>query len=91
VSKHKTHERPAFNCPYCEYECDLTTGMTSPVKPKAGDVSICINCGKAALFTENGVRLPDEEEQKELEDNPQVQMFCDLVHSLNAKRKNMVN
>ena len=41
-------------------------------RPSPGDVSLCWKCGGAAIFTDDGVRLPTPDEATELDADPDV-------------------
>jgi hypothetical protein len=56
---------PPVKCPYCGYKMDAATGVFDGEghSPTPGSISICLNCGKVAVFTEElGMRLPTPEE-----------------------------
>jgi hypothetical protein len=53
---------PSFRCPECGYSID-TAGTLDPrgpkvVRPRPGDISVCINCGDVAVFDEALKRRP---------------------------------
>jgi len=50
-------------CPYCHIKFDDQTCVSQEedIKPKAGDVTMCIKCGELAQFTDDGlIPLPEE-------------------------------
>lgn len=51
-------------CPWCGRENPLHTSATGQEHrpPREGNPSICWGCGRLAIFTESGLRLPTEEE-----------------------------
>lgn len=60
---------PPTRCPYCSYKMDASTGVFDGKghSPQPGDYSLCLNCGKVAIFTEGmGIRLPTEKEALEI-------------------------
>ena len=66
-------EIPVQNCPHCGYRVDMTTEAFGDRTPKPNDVSICIACGKVAVFTSDmRQRLPTPEEQQTLNLVPEV-------------------
>lgn len=60
-------------CPYCGYVCTHATpameAETPP--PRAGDISICLECGQFSLFEAEPLRLrlPEPEEVAEIEED----------------------
>lgn len=53
---------PAHPCPRCGYPIDTATaasyptsdGETEPVKPRSGDLTVCLWCGAPMEFRESG-------------------------------------
>ena len=41
---------PVHRCNNCQSEFDAATSLTNDVKPKPGDLTICIECGQAHQF-----------------------------------------
>ena len=70
-----TTRRPPTPCPYCSKESDAATpagGTEDDATPEAGAVSVCFFCGGIALFTETGLRKPNDAERVELLADPRV-------------------
>lgn len=66
---------PPVKCPYCGYRMDCTSGVFDGEGkiPKPGDASICLNCGKASIFTDTlGMRFPTPEEKADLADDERI-------------------
>lgn len=64
-----------FICPICCHENDAATEPDDPnAIPKAGDVSICINCAGISTFTGNGLeaRHPTDDELVRFVNDPKV-------------------
>jgi hypothetical protein len=38
------------SCPTCRYEMDAATAVFAAVRPKPGDVTVCINCAALLQF-----------------------------------------
>lgn len=63
--------RPGFHCPKCDYKLtgacgivNMSDGSTAPT-PNPGDLTVCINCATALIFTETlGLRLPKSDYEK---------------------------
>ena len=49
-------------CPFCGRNNDMHTSLTdNDLVPKSGDITLCIQCGEIAEFTEDGlIPLPEE-------------------------------
>lgn len=65
-------------------------GSSDDVPPRPGDISLCIRCGCAAVFTEKGLRKPTGEEILEFATNraiTQAQIFIAGMPSNPGKRK----
>lgn len=62
-------------CPHCGRVNDHHRSDGEDKKPDPGDVSLCWKCGGAAIFTENGVRMPTEEENRDISQDPDVKRF----------------
>jgi hypothetical protein len=56
-------DRPMI-CPHCGRYNEAYSGVTTPAGPKPGDVSMCIGCGNWAIFEDDGMRKPNEEERE---------------------------
>lgn len=64
-------------CPHCERENEMHTGDGHP---SAGDVSICWECRRLAVFTETGgVRKPTPEEHARFMENALVRAAVRLT------------
>lgn len=46
----KTSVIPLRLCPYCGYPHDRATDVHGRAKPKAGDLSVCLNCGEISQY-----------------------------------------
>lgn len=54
-------QKHPFHCPQCNYDCDsvsdidsnLILGYLSSHPPRAGDLSVCLNCGQLLTFCAN--------------------------------------
>jgi hypothetical protein len=72
----KTFVTPELVCPFCRHKMDRSTEAESygdNVPPKPGDVSLCVRCGCAGVFTDKGaLRKPTWEEMLELTANKAV-------------------
>ena len=71
----KSYQTPANICPHCGYRSDRASGAFDdlPSGPKPGNVSLCLNCGKAAIFTDNlSLRKPTAPEKAELSQDPRI-------------------
>lgn len=52
-----------LNCPHCGKLNDRHTCPLEPgAQPSEGDITICIHCGKWAIFDQNSFRLPTMDE-----------------------------
>lgn len=64
------------DCPYCGHHCtNASNTMRSTRKPKDGDASMCIACGKIGIFKHDargGVRKPTRREDQQLNADPGV-------------------
>lgn len=47
----KEHATPKSECPTCSYRVDSATSAGHRRPPKPGDVSVCLNCAAANIFT----------------------------------------
>jgi hypothetical protein len=83
-----TETKPS-TCPRCRHEVDAATHPTEDVRPRPGDVSVCIGCQGVNLFAEDlTLRMPTPEELQRLRGSdawPQIQR---IVHAmLRVKRR----
>jgi hypothetical protein len=64
----KAHRFPERRCLKCGHAVDAADSLATPgAPPSEGDVSICIQCAEAMIFTaDGGFRLPTAEERAEL-------------------------
>jgi len=64
------------HCPVCNHTLDCHTGTNHNHLPKNNDISICINCISTLIYVVTkdcfDVRIPTEEEQKELDANEEI-------------------
>lgn len=62
-------------CPYCDYRTDLVTDIAGGTTgPKAGDISLCMRCGSAAVFTRSlALRRPKPRELNEIMRDSDIQ------------------
>ena len=44
-------------CPFCQYATPLATGINTTDTPAEGDVTMCISCGRFAIFTVTALGL----------------------------------
>lgn len=65
--------RKPVACPWCKREHDTALGLTGAEWPSPGDVFLCINCGKFALwYGANELRKPTWDEFCEAMQMPEV-------------------
>lgn len=70
-------------CPTCGYRSDAhaAVGTTGPLQPKAGDVTLCLQCGQLLLFELDMVglrfRLPTVLELVDLRQNSTVEQLLE--------------
>ena len=68
----KTFVTPHLVCPFCGHKMDRSTEAQDSgddAAPRPGDVSLCIRCGKAAVFADKGLRKPTGEEMLQFATN----------------------
>lgn len=64
---------PKQACPYCGYEFDTSASVYCSASPKPGDISICLNCAKVAVFDKDLTqRLPTAEEKEQINKNRKI-------------------
>lgn len=64
-------EIPKQTCPECGYEMDCTSAAVGNAKPQPGDLSMCLACGAASVFTEDlHMRKPTPEEAVKMASHP---------------------
>lgn len=70
-------------CPACGYRTQAASGVGTdgPIQPKAGDASICLQCGQLLLFELDMVglrlRLPTVLELVDLRQDPNVEQLLE--------------
>lgn len=63
----ETENKPL--CPTCKSVLDCVTPLTGTEEPKAGEYSICFNCGEFLVFTDPPhVRLMEFSEEVNMDD-----------------------
>jgi hypothetical protein len=71
-----THDMK-MTCPHCGKYHDAVTAVQDKVfYPDDSDASICFDCGKISIFdskSNNGLRKPTTDEQRELDDDAGLQ------------------
>src|SRR5215469_15545406 len=79
---------PKVKCLKCGYKMDATTHAYGNRRPHEGDISMCLFCGQLMLFNADlTLRLPTNEENRELRSNPDV-IKADIVRaSVMANKK----
>lgn len=70
------------NCPVCNSQLDAVTGITKDVKPKPGDITLCLYCGEVMEFTKTGFKSVDIEKL-----TPETQCDIKKVQRLRKKFK----
>ena len=86
VGATKTH---VHACPHCGCKLDSVSVLyEAEAAPSPGDVSICVECGKAMVFTANGTRKPTPEEQQRIfKDRPFVTAHIAMTRIRAKKRQ----
>jgi hypothetical protein len=75
---------PERKCPHCDYALTGTEATSGPVSaPSPGDLSICINCARVAVFTEDGLRLPTSIEQRHADEDDEVKRWRGAIRKAN--------
>jgi hypothetical protein len=86
---HELKAKKPIYCPWCK--CDATDLASFEAKdhPEGGDVTVCMQCGKLAIFLGVGeLRRPTHEEAKEYLKIPGVLVAVLIVEAtLEAQRK----
>ena len=78
-----TTRTPQNACRCCGYLVDAASGVDHNARAKPGDVSLCMKCGEASVFTgELVMRPPTAEELATIEADPMVRRarraICDM-------------
>lgn len=63
-------------CPHCRAIHEAATGISGREFPEDGDCTLCIRCGKLAIFDSRekfGLRVPNRREQHDLDNDSDVQ------------------
>jgi hypothetical protein len=70
----RVSEVPSQQCPCCNYTMDRCTSVTKSTRPKEGDITICISCGKVLQFTKllKFKQLNEQELKKIKLDDPET-------------------
>ena len=67
----KSHVVPKSQCPFCGYQFDLSSGISTTRRPNTGDPTICIKCAEVLIFDEQlHPRKPTPAELLDLQTNP---------------------
>jgi len=54
---------PVSPCPWCGHKLDCATALEKGAKPRRGDITLCIQCGKLMVFKKDlTVRKPTSDE-----------------------------
>lgn len=89
MSEFDLRTRPSpTTCPHCDQCHDFATNVSSNRQaPDPGSVSICVGCGKLAVFAEaNHLRLPTEAEAQLFAADPDLRRALRVLRELKAKR-----
>jgi len=74
-------------CPFCSYKMDRAGATNTGRGPKPSDVSICIKCGGAAIFTRKlRLRAPTTKERRELMLDDKVRHYQKAVRTVQSKK-----
>lgn len=79
------HDRrmPLSSCVECGKELDGASALGPDASPSPGDVTLCIHCGSASIFTEELLlRRPTAEEFCDISLMPGVAEFRRLIKEL---------
>lgn len=64
------------HCPHCGKRNDMHDNMlNTEAVPADGDVSLCIGCGKWAIYEGQALRFPTSEEMADIRMNPDCQRY----------------
>lgn len=78
-----------LRCPWCGKAHDRATDPADEsIKPKAGDVSICVHCSRVALYTGHGLRVrrPSSVELRAALNHPKVRRYRALLKMVKARQ-----
>jgi hypothetical protein len=68
-----TTRTPEQKCLACNYKIDATTSAFGEHKPRAGDYTMCLNCGAVSIFKEDlTLRAPTPEEKRAIATNAEI-------------------
>lgn len=86
-----SHQIPRTGCPYCDYKVDQSSDpYGTDAIPHAGDISLCLECGKPSLYTEGlGLRIPSTDEMVGISLLPQVVEVQIVIAGLPPRKKNI--
>jgi hypothetical protein len=76
-------------CPWCKKAHDTATGISSHDRPTAGDVFICINCGRVNIVLgASELRKPTHDELAEyMDEMPELRMAL-LAWKITQRKRN---
>lgn len=86
-----THRLSSHSCPRCGHTMDCASGLSGDRPPGPGDISLCINCGGIALYTEDlQLREPTGGEEYEIRVSdswPEIAHAIGLIQRLNKSHE----
>jgi len=78
------HRTPKCFCPNCGYELSAATGFA---KPKAGDATLCLNCGHFMIFTHRlRLRKPTSAELLKWAGNKELVAASEVVNQFKREK-----
>jgi hypothetical protein len=60
-------------CPHCGRTNEIHSNVDNDCQPAPGDVSICWGCSGLVFYTEDGMRVPTDEERGVLHRDERIQ------------------
>lgn len=80
-----TRLKPGW-CPVCRYEMDAATGVFEAVRPKPGDVTVCINCAALLQFAHDMSFMVADTHELPLETLEQLAEAQAMVKKMHRER-----
>lgn len=81
------HIMPEAKCPYCDHALACTQDMVLNLRPRPGDISLCVYCAQVLIVGEDmRPRKPTDDEQAIANNLPAVHKIKKMIRNLPGRK-----